>query len=145
MMNFFKADTGGDPARTATGYAMNGGLPSPLMRPFPNWTPKGMIGPQLCGAMTGGEHQAYLNALWSFNASNFQFPTDLFGYDQLQRGTALTEGRASLGSDKSGYKLIGFFSRLNYDWQNRFLLMGSVRYEGNSRFGASQCCRTGST
>jgi TonB-dependent starch-binding outer membrane protein SusC len=72
----------------------------------------------------------------SFNASNFQFPTDLFGYDQLQRGTALTEGRASLGSDKSNYKLIGFFSRLNYDWQNRFLLMGSVRYEGNSRFGA---------
>ncbi|MEI4902462.1 TonB-dependent receptor, partial [Klebsiella pneumoniae] len=39
-------------------------------------------------------------------------------------------------SSKSGYKLIGFFSRLNYDWQNRFLLMGSVRHEGNSRFGA---------
>ena len=72
----------------------------------------------------------------SFQASNFQFPTDLFGYDQLQRGTALTDGRASMSSDKSGYKLIGFFSRLNYDWQNRFLLMGSVRYEGNSRFGA---------
>jgi TonB-linked SusC/RagA family outer membrane protein len=72
----------------------------------------------------------------SFSASNFMFPTDLFGYDQLQRGTALTDGRASMSSSKTGYKLIGFFSRLNYDWQNRFLLMGSVRYEGNSRFGA---------
>jgi TonB-dependent starch-binding outer membrane protein SusC len=71
-----------------------------------------------------------------FSASNFQFPTDLFGYDALARGTALTDGKATLGSDKSGYKLIGFFSRLNYDWQNRYLLMGSVRYEGNSRFGA---------
>lgn len=72
----------------------------------------------------------------SFSASNFQFPTDLFGYDALQRGTALTEGKSGLSSGKSGYKLIGFFSRLNYDWQNRFLLMASVRHEGNSRFGA---------
>jgi TonB-linked SusC/RagA family outer membrane protein len=71
-----------------------------------------------------------------FQASNFQFPTDLFGFDALQRGTALTEGKSSLSSDKSGYKLIGFFSRLNYDWQNRLLLMASVRHEGNSRFGA---------
>jgi TonB-dependent starch-binding outer membrane protein SusC len=72
----------------------------------------------------------------NFSASNFQFPTDLFGYDALQRGTALTEGKSSLNSDKSGYKLIGFFSRFNYDWQNRFLLMASIRHEGNSRFGA---------
>jgi hypothetical protein len=39
-------------------------------------------------------------------------------------------------STKSSYKLIGYFTRLNYDWQNRFLLNGSLRYEGNSRFGA---------
>ena len=71
-----------------------------------------------------------------FQANNYQFPTDLFGYDALQRGTALTEGKAGLLSDKSAYKLIGFFSRLNYDWQNRFLFMASVRHEGNSRFGA---------
>ena len=64
-------DTGGDPARTATGYALNGTLPSPLIRPYPNWTPKGMIGPQLCGAMCDPAHQTYLNALWAFNANNF--------------------------------------------------------------------------
>jgi TonB-dependent starch-binding outer membrane protein SusC len=72
----------------------------------------------------------------SFSASNFQFPTDLFGADALQRGTALAEGKASISSSKSGYKVIGFFSRLNYDWDNRFLAMASVRHEGNSRFGA---------
>ncbi|TFZ07629.1 beta-glucanase [Ramlibacter humi] len=71
MMAFFKADTGGDPARTATGYAMDGSMPSPLMRPYPNWTPKGMIGPQLCGAMTGSAHQTYLNSLFSYNTTNF--------------------------------------------------------------------------
>jgi endo-1,4-beta-D-glucanase Y len=67
LMNFFKADTGGDPARTATGYRLDGGA---MDRPS-GWTPKGMIGPQLCGAMVSGAHQDYLNALWSYNADNF--------------------------------------------------------------------------
>ncbi|HEX6938082.1 MAG TPA: SusC/RagA family TonB-linked outer membrane protein [Longimicrobiales bacterium] len=71
-----------------------------------------------------------------FDAYNFDFPTDLFSYNQLGQGSALTEGRADMGSYKSSYKLIGFFGRLNYDWRNRFLFMASVRYEGNSRFGA---------
>ncbi len=82
----------------------------------------------------GYGYQDFINE--SFQASNFQFPTDLFGFDRLQSGTALTDGKASMSSDKSSYKLIGFFSRVNYDWNNRFLLMASVRKEGNSRFGA---------
>jgi endo-1,4-beta-D-glucanase Y len=68
MTAFFKADTGGDPARTAIGYEMSGNA---LQRPYPAWTPKGMIGPQLCGAMADSAHQAYLNALWTYNANNF--------------------------------------------------------------------------
>ena len=72
----------------------------------------------------------------SFSAFNRGFPTDLFGYNALESGTALTEGQATMNSDKSSNKLIGFFSRVNYDWQNRFLLMGTLRYEGDSRFGA---------
>jgi len=82
----------------------------------------------------GYSYQDFVNE--GFFASNFEFPTDLFGYDALQSGAALTEGKSSLSSNKSGYKIIGFFSRLNYDWRNRYLLMGSMRYEGNSRFGA---------
>ncbi len=71
-----------------------------------------------------------------FWASNYDFPTDLFGDNQLGSGNALSQGKAGMGSDKWSYKVIGFFSRLNYSWQNRLLLMGSLRYEGNSRFGA---------
>ena len=82
----------------------------------------------------GYSYQDFVNE--GFFASNFEFPTDLFGYDALQSGAALSEGKSSLSSSKSGYKIIGFFSRLNYDWRNRYLLMGSMRYEGNSRFGA---------
>ncbi|MBK0392462.1 glycosyl hydrolase family 8 [Ramlibacter algicola] len=68
MMVFFERDTGGDPAKTATGYTLAGNAVS---RPYPVWTPKGVVGPQLCGAMIGGEHQSYLNALWTYNAENF--------------------------------------------------------------------------
>jgi TonB-linked SusC/RagA family outer membrane protein len=72
----------------------------------------------------------------NFWAGNEDFPTDLFGYNELGAGDALQDGRAGMGSGKSSSKVIGFFSRVNYDWDNRFLLMGSVRYEGNSKFGA---------
>lgn len=71
-----------------------------------------------------------------FSAQNQNFPTDLFSYNNLGLGVDLQEGRASMGSYKNSFRLIGFFSRLNYDYDERYLLMGSVRYEGNSRFGA---------
>lgn len=82
----------------------------------------------------GYSYQDFLNE--GFSVSTYGFPTDQFGYDQLGAGDALNSGNADMGSYKEGNKIIGFFSRLNYDWDDRFLLMGSVRYEGNSRFGA---------
>jgi TonB-linked SusC/RagA family outer membrane protein len=73
-----------------------------------------------------------------FNARNTRFPTDLFDWNQLQRGQGLIAGEPGTGieSSKESSKLIGFFSRLNYDWKNKYLFTASVRYEGNSVFGA---------
>jgi TonB-dependent starch-binding outer membrane protein SusC len=73
----------------------------------------------------------------NFSVGTFDFPTDLFGYNRLQSGDALTLGTATMRSVKSSYKVLGFFTRVNYDWDDRFLFMGSLRYEGNSRFGAN--------
>ncbi len=97
-------------------------------------------------AQTFGDHEvtllggySYQDFLYSgFNASNTKFPTDQFSYDNLSSGAGLLNGAPStgIGSYKNGYRLIGFFSRLNYDFRNRYLLMASARYEGNSRFGA---------
>jgi TonB-linked SusC/RagA family outer membrane protein len=70
-----------------------------------------------------------------FGADNERFPTDLFGYSNLNAGAGLQQGLAGLGSAKWSYKTIGFFGRLNWDWNNRFLAMASLRYEGDSRFG----------
>ena len=84
----------------------------------------------------GYSYQDFTNEYFWF--STYNFPTDLFGDNRLQSGDALAAGHARTESSKSSYKLIGFFSRLNYDWNNRFLLMSSLRYEGNSKFGTNQ-------
>jgi hypothetical protein len=42
-----------------------------------------------------------------------------------------------MGSSKSDSKLIAFFGRLSYNYKMRYLLTGSLRYEGSSRFGAN--------
>jgi TonB-dependent starch-binding outer membrane protein SusC len=71
-----------------------------------------------------------------FSASNENFPTDVFGYHDLESGYGIDEGRAEVSSGQWSSKVVGFFARVNYDWNDRFLLMLSARYEGNSRFGA---------
>jgi TonB-linked SusC/RagA family outer membrane protein len=71
----------------------------------------------------------------SFSAGNSEFPTDQYQWHQLEDGDALAEGRANINSGFSEYKVIGFFSRMNYDWDNKYLLSASLRREGNSRFG----------
>ncbi|NJO25326.1 MAG: TonB-dependent receptor [Bacteroidia bacterium] len=70
-----------------------------------------------------------------YNAYNYNFPTDLFGYNQLNLGLALQNGLASMGSYKSMSKLIAFFGRMNYSFDNRYLLSATIRHEGSSKFG----------
>ena len=72
-----------------------------------------------------------------FSGNNSNFPTDLYTYNRLQSGDALTlqNGPVGLSSDKSDSKLIGFFGRVNYNWKDKYLLMASLRHEGSSKFG----------
>ncbi|HEU4990453.1 MAG: SusC/RagA family TonB-linked outer membrane protein [Gemmatimonadota bacterium] len=98
-------------------------------------TYNGSLGRQDYTLLGGYSYEDFEND--GFSAYNYGFPTDLFGYNALEQGSALAAGQASMNSGKSSYKLIGFFGRLNYSWADRFLVMGSVRYEGNSRFGAN--------
>lgn len=67
--------------------------------------------------------------------SNQEFPTDLFGADQIQLGTGIKEGGTSsgIGSSRNKTNLIGFFSRLNYNYKNKYLLMASLRRETASQ------------
>ena len=42
-----------------------------------------------------------------------------------------------MSSYKNDNKLIGFFGRLNYDFNNKYDLLVSIRREGSSKFGAN--------
>jgi hypothetical protein len=42
-----------------------------------------------------------------------------------------------MSSYKNNAKLIGFFGRINYALNDKYLLMASLRYEGSSKFGAN--------
>ncbi len=48
----------------------------------------------------------------------------------------MKEGLASMGSTKdTRQRLIAFFGRVNYSYDDRYLFMASFRREGSSKFG----------
>jgi TonB-linked SusC/RagA family outer membrane protein len=77
-----------------------------------------------------------------FGANNSNFTSDLFGWNRLESGNAFAYlntntpyGGVGMFSDKEDWKLIGFFGRVNYTFRDKFMLMGSLRHEGSSKFG----------
>ncbi|MFP4621365.1 MAG: SusC/RagA family TonB-linked outer membrane protein [Bacteroidales bacterium] len=85
-------------------------------------------------ALGGYSYQEQVNK--GFYAENMDFPSDVFEYHNLDAGDwNREEGRLGMGSWKSKEKTIGFFGRLNYDFDDTYLFTGSLRYEGNTKFG----------
>ena len=74
---------------------------------------------------------------YGFNASNKDFPSDALTWNNLGQGTynQEKEGRLGMGSWKNTSKLIAFFGRISYNYDNRYMVTASLRYEGSSRFG----------
>ncbi|RGV51242.1 TonB-dependent receptor [Bacteroides intestinalis] len=73
------------------------------------------------------------NQWFNFWVQNQDFPTDIFGYSQIQLGEGLANKLSSLSSNKGKTNLIGFFGRATYSFKDRYLFMGSLRYEGASQ------------
>lgn len=70
----------------------------------------------------------------SIYVANYGFQDDYFGgWNNIGIGSALKDGLASMSTSKTSTNLIGFFGRATYAWRNRYLLMGSLRYEGASQ------------
>ncbi|MDE6522294.1 MAG: TonB-dependent receptor [Muribaculaceae bacterium] len=70
-----------------------------------------------------------------FSAWNADFGNDFFKYNNLYIGSLLKEGKATMNSYKNDNKLIGFFGRISYGYDNRYNVLVSVRREGSSKFG----------
>ena len=76
-----------------------------------------------------------------FRAQNYDFPFDTYLWNNLGSGLfnggAAGQGQAAVGSTQNGSTLISFFGRVNYDFNNRYILTASLRREGSSKFGAN--------
>ena len=71
--------------------------------------------------------------------NNWDFPTDLFTYNNMFQGNALRRGINTITTNKTRTNLIGFFSRATYSFREKYLLMASVRREASSTLvGAAQ-------
>ncbi len=70
-----------------------------------------------------------------FFMTNQEFPTDAFGYNNIELGQGIEEQGTSsgIGSGRSKTNLIGFFGRTTYSFDNKYLFMGSLRYEAASQ------------
>ena len=87
-------------------------------------------------AMIGQGYQTELSH--GFNAYNSKFPLDDLLYNNLGLGKGLKEGAeayANMGSYKYKDKLASFFARAMYNYDQRYFISASVRFEGSSKFG----------
>src|SRR5690606_1980920 len=70
---------------------------------------------------------------------NWDFPTDIFSYNNIGSGNAIKEGLAPEYSFRSETNLIGFFGRVTYSYKDRYLFLGSLRREAASQlYGAEK-------
>ena len=78
------------------------------------------------------------NSYQGFNAFNTDFPLDKIGYNNLGMGEGLKSGdnlKANMGSYQYNDKLASYFARAIYNYNQRYFLNASVRFEGSSKFG----------
>lgn len=88
--------------------------------------------------LLGGYSYTYYNNK-GMSASNSLFPTDAFTYNNLGAGLYnLEEGENNVGSYQNDSRLIAFFGRLNYSFNNEVFFSASLRQEGSSKFGINK-------
>jgi len=72
------------------------------------------------------------------NADNRDFSSDALTYNNLDNGTYnKVAGRNGFGTSKSDNRLISFRARVNYSYDDKYLVTASLTRDGSSRFGAN--------
>jgi TonB-linked SusC/RagA family outer membrane protein len=83
----------------------------------------------------GYSYQKFMNE--GFSAWNANFSSDALLWNNLGGGTwhSTSGGQVAPSSSKSSNTLIGFFGRVNYNFDGTYLFSASLRREGSSKFG----------
>ncbi|MCK9207335.1 MAG: SusC/RagA family TonB-linked outer membrane protein, partial [Salinivirgaceae bacterium] len=83
-------------------------------------------------ALAGYSYQESINSAFWANAVNPQSP--YMKYNNL--GSFVDDAR-NIGSRKETWKLIGFFGRVQYNYDSKYFASASLRKDGSSKFGAN--------
>ena len=75
--------------------------------------------------------EAIKNSIKVFSAQKQGFAIQEVPYFQLNAGT----GVASNSGFSTGNQLLSYFGKVNYSYNSRYLVSGTLRYDGSSRFG----------
>lgn len=77
---------------------------------------------------------SYLDQTYEgFSSQRRDFGTDLFLYNNLQAGLDVRPD--DVNSYKGNSKLISFFGRANYSFNGKYIVTGTLRNDGSSKFG----------
>lgn len=71
------------------------------------------------------------DGIWS-RKEDFLVETPDYMYPDAGTGDAYSEGSSS------GYSLVSFFGKLAYEFKNKYIISGTYRYDGSSRFGKNE-------
>ena len=66
------------------------------------------------------------------------FITDAVRTSNLAFAQDFSQGEGTVGSYQNTHKIIGFFGRVNLNWDNTYFANASIRREGSSRFGENE-------
>ena len=69
---------------------------------------------------------------------NMNFVYDSMSWYGIGNGTALKDGKANLWGGSTESTLIGFFGRLNYNYNDMLYASASLRHEGSTKFGKNK-------
>ncbi|MBC6612393.1 TonB-dependent receptor (plasmid) [Hymenobacter sp. NBH84] len=105
---------------------------------FGNWVWQNTLNYDL--ALGGGKHalsfllgnERISYASESFYASRTNFASEDPNYIVLDAGSANKDN----GGSATAYRLASYFAKVNYSFMDRYLLSGTIRRDGSSRFGA---------
>jgi len=81
--------------------------------------------------VAGMEANKYITEQFDANRQQIQFQN----YDYAYVGNATGNMTMTSGADK--YNLLSYFGKFNYSYNSKYLLSGSLRYDGSSKFGVN--------
>ncbi|MGI6074605.1 MAG: SusC/RagA family TonB-linked outer membrane protein [Fermentimonas sp.] len=94
------------------------------------------FGPHSINAVAGYSYFERNND--NFKAKNGNFTNDLVKFWNLGEGTRLTEGLAGMESSKGiTERLLAYFARANYSYNDTYMATASIRREGSSKFASN--------